>query len=100
MPDNTIHTVGNQRVARLDRDQTAESTAKNEYRPNPQRDTGSKETDTEPANAVTIEDPEMHAIRVRGQIAIQESDQRERDKDPAVAAVLAHAWTQISAGEE
>ena len=98
--DDTIDAAGDQGVAGLDGDQPAEPTAEHKDWPDPQRATGGEENDAKPANGIPIEGPEPRAVRLGRQIGDQQPDQREGDDDPAVAAILAHPRTQISATEE
>jgi hypothetical protein len=53
-----------------------------------------------PANGIAVDGPELRAVRVGRQIGSQQSDYRERDDDPPVGTILAHAGTHISSGEK
>ena len=59
-----------------------------------------EERDTDPANRVTINRPQLPAIRVCREICVEQSDYTEDGKDPSVAAGLTHARAKISAGKK
>jgi hypothetical protein len=47
-----------------------------------------------------VDGPEVRPVRVGRQIANQQPDHRKDSEDPAVAAILALAWTQIPVSEQ
>ena len=97
--DYSVDASGYQSVPRLDRDQAAESFAQRKNWPDPQCTTSGEERDTDPANRVTINRPQLPAIRVCRQIRVEKSDYRKHGDDLPVAAGLTHAHAKISAGE-
>jgi hypothetical protein len=84
----------------LDRDQAAKSLAQHKDWPDPQRATGSEEHDTEPANRIAVDRPQLFAIRVCRQIRVKKSNYGEDGNDSPVAAGFAHPGAQMSSGEE
>ncbi len=95
-----IDTAGDQRVSRLDGDQSAEAMAQHKNWPDPQRATGCEEKDTKPANRVAVDGPEVLPVRVGWQVNVQQPDQDNGYDDPAVATILTHTRAEISSGEK
>jgi hypothetical protein len=91
VPDDTINAAGNQPVPRLNRHEAAESLSEYENRPKPQRSTGDEKTHPDPANRISIDRPELRAVRVGWQIGVQQPNYREHCNDPAVRTILPHA---------
>jgi hypothetical protein len=83
----------------LDRDQAAESFPQHNNWPDPQCTTSGEERDTDPANRVTINRPQLPAIGVCREVRVEKSDYNKNGNDPAVAAGLTRARAKISAGE-
>src|SRR5713226_2624590 len=86
-------------MPRLDGDQPAEPTTEHKDRPEPQRPTRKEQHDTKPADRIAVDRPQLVAVRIRWQVAVQQPDQPEGDDDPAVAAILALAGAQTYVGE-
>src|SRR5207245_2088008 len=80
--------------------QPAEPAAEHKDWRDPQRATGGGENDTEPANGISIESPELLPVCKRRQIGVEQPDQPEGCDHPAVGTILAHTGAQISATEE
>lgn len=97
--DDAIDTACHQRMSGLDRHQPAEPAAEHEDRPEPQRATGREESDAKPADGVAIEGPELLSVRPGRQKGVEQPDHPEDREDPAVAPILAHSWTDISAAK-
>ena len=64
MADDAIDAARDQLVSGLDRNQPAKPMAEHKDRPEPQRSAGREEEDTEPANGVAVEGPELLAVGV------------------------------------
>src|SRR5262245_22007982 len=87
-------------MAGLDGDQPAEPTTEHEHRPEPQRPTREEQGDAQPADRVAVDRPELVAVGIRRQVAVQQPDHAEGDEHPAVAAVLALAGAHTGVGED
>src|SRR6266478_838769 len=98
--DDAADTISYQRMSRLNCHQAAESSAQHKHWPDPQCTSSSGEYDTEPANRVTVNRPQLFAIGVCRQIRVDQSDYHQDGNDPAVAAGLAHTGAEISASEK
>src|SRR5215831_10582215 len=99
MADDAIDSLGNQRVARLDRDEPAEAIAQNKDRHYPQHAAGGKDHNAEPPHGIAIDRPESDPVGVGGNVASQQSDNPEGNQDPAIASVFFDACAEISTGE-
>ena len=97
MADDRIDAACDQRVLRLNRDQSAEAVAEHEDRPEPQHATGGEENHAEPSNGVAVDGPEFDAVGVGRQIGVEQPKHSEGYEDPAVATILTHTRAQISA---
>jgi len=69
-------------------------------KPDPQCTTSGDERYAGPASRVTINRPQLHAIRLCREIRVKKPDYCEDGNHPAFAASFAHAGAKISAGEK
>src|SRR5262245_4644781 len=100
MTDHAVDAGRHQRMPGLDREQAAETMPEHEHRPESQRAAEGKQHDADPAYGIAVDGPEIDAVGVGREKGREQPDHAERNDDPAVAAILALAGTEITAGEE
>src|SRR5215467_9077633 len=100
MANDAIDPSRDQRMPGLDGDQSAETMAEHEDRPDAQRAADDEQYHAGPANGVSVDRPELDAVGVGRQIAAQQPEQPDGDEDPAVAAILPLAGAEVAAAEQ
>jgi hypothetical protein len=78
-----------ERVAGLDRNESAEPAAEDKHRPEAQHAASSEDSYAQPADGIGVNRPEADPICVGWQEAVQEPYHGESGNDPAVNAILA-----------
>src|SRR6202048_1814339 len=99
MADAAVDAGRNQLVPGLYGNKTAEAMAEHEYRPHPHRAARSEQSNANPAHPISVDGPELVAIRVGRQPRAQQPEQTENRQYPAVRAILPLARAEVAAAE-